>query len=120
MYAILAPSANPPAAYMYIIMLKASLDNADPSLFHQAQPNEPPIHLSSNAIRATVLASASSYPAAASALAAVRDIPVPDPALSASLTALVPRMKGVEALQAAQRAEVAELRARSEEVVRRW
>lgn len=48
------------------------------------------------------------------------DTPVPDPALSAELVSLLPRMKGLEATQLAQEAEIAELRARSEAVLRRW
>lgn len=68
-----------------------------------------------------MLAAAPSFPAAASALTtAVADTPVPDPALSASLAALLPRMRGVEVTQRAQAAEIAELRARSEVLVRRW
>lgn len=68
-----------------------------------------------------MLAAAPSFPAAASALTtAVADTPVPDPALSASLAALLPRLRGVAATQRAQAAEVAALRARSEMLVRRW
>lgn len=48
------------------------------------------------------------------------DTPVPDPKLSADLVALLPRLKGIEATQLAQEAEIAELRARSERVVRGW
>ncbi|KAH8167971.1 hypothetical protein CIB48_g240 [Xylaria polymorpha] len=40
--------------------------------------------------------------------------------LSAGLAALLPRMKGIEATQLAQAAEIADLLARSEAVVRRW
>ena len=68
-----------------------------------------------------MLSAASSYPATASALTAVTaDTPVPDPALSARLAALLPRMAGLEATRLAQAAEVAELRASSEAVVRRF
>jgi len=45
---------------------------------------------------------------------------VPDPALSAALVALVPRMEAAQAVQDAQAAEVAALRARSERIVRAW
>jgi len=48
------------------------------------------------------------------------DTPVPDAKLSAELAALVPRMKGIEATQLAQEAEIAELRTRSERVIRAW
>ncbi|TPX11061.1 uncharacterized protein E0L32_007922 [Thyridium curvatum] len=92
-----------------------------PSFFQTPSPSEPPSQLSPEALRATVLACASSYPSAASALTAViNDTPIPDPALSASLAALIPRMAGIEATQLAQEAEIAELRARSEELVRGW
>lgn len=82
---------------------------------------KPPTQLDPAALRAIVLASASQYHATASALAAVtKDVPVPDPALSASLVATGPRARAVEATQRAQAAEVAELRARSERLVRAW
>lgn len=56
-----------------------------------------------------------------SALTAVTsDTPVPDPALSAELVSLLPRMKGLEATQLAQETEIAELRARSEALVGKW
>lgn len=67
-----------------------------------------------------VLAAAPAYAATASALTAVADTPVPDPALSAGLAALAPRMRGLEATQAVQAAEIADLRRRSEALVRRW
>lgn len=67
-----------------------------------------------------VLASAAAFPATESALRAVNDCAVPDPAASAALVAQAERMKGLEATQMAQAAEVAELRARSEAVIRRW
>ncbi|RYP50323.1 hypothetical protein DL768_004140 [Monosporascus sp. mg162] len=92
-----------------------------PDLFQAPPPAEPPSTLlPPEAVRAIVLSAASSFPATASALTAVSDTPVPDPALSAGLAALLPRMRGVEAAQMAQAAEIAELRARSEVVVRRW
>lgn len=50
----------------------------------------------------------------------MHDTPIPDPALSAELASLLPKMKGIEVTQLAQEAEIAELRARSEELVSRW
>ncbi|KAH7037263.1 putative nuclear distribution protein RO10 [Microdochium trichocladiopsis] len=91
-----------------------------PDLFHSPNPSEPPSLLSPDAIRAIVLASAASYPATASSLTAINDTPIPDPALSAALVALIPRMKAVEATQLAQNAEIAALRAQSELVLRQW
>lgn len=68
-----------------------------------------------------MLAYAASFPTVASALtAATSDLPVPDPRLSAELAALLPRMRSVQATQLAQEADIAELRARSERVVRAW
>ncbi|KAK0725896.1 hypothetical protein B0H67DRAFT_480785 [Lasiosphaeris hirsuta] len=81
----------------------------------------PPTSLSPEALRATVLSYAPAFSSTASALTAIAiDTPVPDPKLSADLAALVPRMKGVEATQLAQEADIAELRARSERIMRAW
>ncbi|KAI1779197.1 hypothetical protein F4818DRAFT_403618 [Hypoxylon cercidicola] len=96
------------------------LYKSQPTLFQPPPPTEPPSELPLEALRAIVLAAASSYPATASALTAISDTPVPDAAHTASLASLLPRMQGVEATQLAQAAEVAALRARSEAVVRRW
>ncbi|KAK4102858.1 hypothetical protein N658DRAFT_505896 [Parathielavia hyrcaniae] len=101
---------------------------AHPSLFHPPPPSSiasppelPPTQLSPAAVRATVLAYATAFPSVASSLtAATADTPVPDARQSAALAALGPRMRGVEALQLAQAAEMSELRARSERAVRAW
>ncbi|KAK3364581.1 hypothetical protein B0T25DRAFT_69546 [Lasiosphaeria hispida] len=93
-----------------------------PALFQPPAANSPPpTTLSPEALRATVLSYAAAFPNTASGLTAVTiDTPVPDPKLSAELASLVPRMKGVEATQLAQEADIAELRARSERVMRAW
>ncbi|KAI1198259.1 hypothetical protein F5X97DRAFT_152537 [Nemania serpens] len=96
------------------------LYKSNPTLFQSPPASQPPPELSLEALRAIVLSAASSYPATASALTAISDTPIPDPAHSASLAALLPRMKGIEATQLAQAAEIAELRARSEAAVRQW
>ncbi|KAI1112130.1 hypothetical protein F5Y14DRAFT_442864 [Nemania sp. NC0429] len=96
------------------------LYKSNPTLFQSPPASQPPPELSTEALRAIVLSAASSYPATASALTAISDTPVPDPAHSAGLAALLPRMKGIEATQLAQAVEIAELRARSEAVVRQW
>ncbi|OTB16980.1 hypothetical protein K445DRAFT_316505 [Daldinia sp. EC12] len=103
---------------VYAELLK--LYKSQPTLFQPPPPSQPPSELSPEALRAIVLASASSYPATASALTAISDTPIPDPAHTAALAALLPKMKGIEATQIAQAAEIAELRARSEVVVRQW
>ncbi|KAK4197524.1 hypothetical protein QBC40DRAFT_102355 [Triangularia verruculosa] len=83
--------------------------------------NTPPSDLSPEAVRATVLSYASQFPSTASALtAATSDTPIPDAKISVELASLLPRMKGIQATQLAQEAEIAELRTRSEQVVKAW
>lgn len=66
-----------------------------------------------------MLSYASAFPATASALsAALNDTPVPETALSAHLVGLVPRMESIDASQRALDAEIAQLRSRSERLVR--
>ncbi|KUI73121.1 hypothetical protein VM1G_08764 [Cytospora mali] len=97
-------------------------DRTHPTFFQSPTATDPPpSQLDTSALRATVLSFASSFPSTVSALTAVTsDTPIPDPKLSADLVALLPRMKGIEATQLAQEAEIAELRTRSERVVRKW
>lgn len=97
-----------------------SPDNSHPTLFQPPPPSEPPVQLGPEAVQATVLASAASFPATASSLTSVNDCPIPEPSQSAALASLVPRMRGIEATQFAQEAEMAELRARSEDVLKNW
>jgi hypothetical protein len=73
-----------------------------------------------DAVSAIVLASASSYQSTLSTLTAIKDTPIPDPSESASLIALSDKMRALDATQTAQTAEVAELRTRSEAVIRAW
>ncbi|KAH7126248.1 hypothetical protein B0J13DRAFT_565041 [Dactylonectria estremocensis] len=91
-----------------------------PDFFHSADPSEPPSQLSADAVQSIVLASASSFPSTLSSLTAIKDSPVPDPSESAALIALGDRMKAVEATQLAQAAEMADLRKRSERIIRSW
>ncbi|KAK8061719.1 hypothetical protein PG994_008085 [Apiospora phragmitis] len=87
-------------------------DLFDPPRSSSAQPPSESL-LPPDALAQMVLAAAPAYPATASALTSIADTP-------RVAAALLPRMKGIEAAQAAQRAEMAELRARSEAAVRRW
>ncbi|KAJ0122963.1 hypothetical protein N8I77_010051 [Diaporthe amygdali] len=105
---------------VYADILK--LYRTHPTFFQSPTADDPPpSQLDTAALRATVLSFASSFPSSVSALTAVTsDTPVPDPKLSADLVSLLPRMKGVEATQLAQEAEIGELRDRSERVVRKW
>ncbi|KAM5348822.1 hypothetical protein ACJ41O_008645 [Fusarium nematophilum] len=93
---------------------------AHPDFFHAPSPSDPPSQLSPEAIQSIVLASAPSFPATLSSLTAIKDSPVPDPSESAGLIALQDRMKAIEATQIAQATEIADLRRRSETVIRTW
>lgn len=95
-------------------------DKAYPSLFLDPEPSTPPPDMPLDAVKSIVLASASSFPATESALRAVNDCQVPDPAQSAALISQMERMKALETTQLAQAAEIAELRTRSEKVIRGW
>lgn len=96
------------------------IDKANPDFFHAAAPSEPPSDLTQDALRAIVMSSAPSYSSTLSALTAIKDSPVPDPSESAALIALNDKMKSIEALQLAQEADMAQLRARSEVALRKW
>ncbi|KAJ2894995.1 amino acid transporter [Zalerion maritima] len=102
---------------IYADLLK--IYRSQPALFHP-DPISPAVSLDAPELRATVLASSSLFAATSSSLTAVFDAPVPDPRLSADLAALAPRMKGIEAIQMAQAADIAALRSRSEAVIRKW
>ncbi|POR30882.1 Uncharacterized protein TPAR_08891 [Tolypocladium paradoxum] len=91
-----------------------------PDFFHTPSPSEPPSQLSTDALRSIVLASASTFPSTLSSLTAVKDSPIPDTSESAALIAMTERMKAIEATQVAQASEMAELRRRSEAVMRSW
>ncbi|KAF4993818.1 hypothetical protein FGRMN_6217 [Fusarium graminum] len=93
---------------------------AHPDFFHAPDPSEPPSQLDTHGIQSVVLASASAFPATLSSLTAIKDSPIPEPSESAALVAMQDRMKAIEATQVAQAAEIADLRQRSETVVRSW
>lgn len=96
------------------------LDKSHPDFFHSAAPSDPPSSLSPEALQSIVLASASSYTAILSSLTAIKDSPIPDPSESATLITLGDRMKAIRATQLAQATEMAELRKRSEILLRSW
>ncbi|OAA47123.1 hypothetical protein NOR_02759 [Metarhizium rileyi] len=103
---------------VYSELLKIYKSN--PDLFHPPDASTPPSQLPSDAIQSIVLSQASTFSSALSSLTAIQDSPVPDPAESASLIGLTDKMKAIEATQMAQSAEIAELRRKSEAVIRAW
>lgn len=98
----------------------AKIHKSDPDFFHPPPSSEPPSQLSTDAILSIVLSSAPSYNSTYSALNAIKDSPIPEPSESTALIALGDRMKAIQATQIAQAAEMAELRTRSESVLRTW
>ncbi|ETS73918.1 hypothetical protein PFICI_13784 [Pestalotiopsis fici W106-1] len=94
--------------------------NAHPTLFTTRSTEAAPDDLSPAALAQMVLASSTLYPSIASSLTSIEDTPIPDPSMSASLVTLLPRMRAIEATQKAQSAEIADLRGRSEQVVRSY
>lgn len=91
-----------------------------PDLFQSQQPNEIPSTLTTTNIASIVLSCASSFPETASRLNSLKDLPIPDAALSTSLIALKPRLESVRKLQDEQASQVAELRARSAALLERY
>ena len=96
------------------------VDQSSPDLFHSPDASKAPTQLSTDSVQAMVLASAAAYPAIQSSLTAIKDTPIPDTEESHKLIRLADRMKGIEATQMAQSIQMAELRGRSENVVRAW
>lgn len=95
-------------------------DAKHPDLFQAPHAHDPPTTLDTGALLAIVMASASAYPSTSSRLTSIMDVPIPAAALSAQLIELQPRLAKVETVQAAQRADIAELRAKSAALVQKW
>ncbi|KAH8816875.1 hypothetical protein F5884DRAFT_237753 [Xylogone sp. PMI_703] len=92
-----------------------------PDLFQSVEPtNELPTTLDTPEITAIVLASASLYPTTASRLTSIVDTPIPEAELSTQLISLQPRIAKLEAIQAAQNSDLAELRQRTAALIQRW
>jgi hypothetical protein len=67
-----------------------------------------------------VLAYASAFPETASRLTSLQDLPIPPASASASLIELQPRLDRLARVQEQQAAELADLRARSALLMKRW
>lgn len=91
-----------------------------PDLFQSINAEDLPTTLDTSSIQSIVLASSSAYPSTASRLTSIMDVPVPPADLSAQLIELVPRIAQLEAIQATQDGEIAELRARSAAAIQQW
>ena len=89
-------------------------------MFKSISSDDLPTTLDTASILSIVLASASSYPTTASRLTSILDVPIPPAELLAQLIDLVPRIAKVEALQASQAGDIAELRERSAAAIQRW
>jgi hypothetical protein len=68
----------------------------------------------------TVLSAAPEYHAASSQLTSIMDSPIPDPAVSADLVMLLPRIHRVEVVQETQAKKIAMLRRRSAALLEQW
>ncbi|PGH34861.1 hypothetical protein GX50_02311 [[Emmonsia] crescens] len=79
-----------------------------------------PTTLSQQALTSIILSYASAFPETASRLTSLKDLPIPPASLSASLIELQPRLDRLAAVQEQQALEIAELRARSALVAKRW
>jgi hypothetical protein len=99
---------------------------ADAKFPEAFSPPPPPLTMTAggepdaHAKTATVLAAAPEFAAAASQLNAIGDTPVPAPAESARLVALLPRLQRAEEAQRRLEARLAELRGRSVDVLEDW
>ncbi|EEH32974.1 hypothetical protein PAAG_04027 [Paracoccidioides lutzii Pb01] len=85
-----------------------------------ANPQSIPTTLPLPALTSIILSYASAFPETASRLTSLKDLPIPPAALSASLIELQPRLDRLAAVQEQQAAEIAELRARSALLAKRW
>ncbi|OJD23794.1 hypothetical protein ACJ73_04854 [Blastomyces percursus] len=91
-----------------------------PSSSFASHPPTVPTSLSQQALTSIILSYASAFPETASRLTSLKDLPIPPASLSASLIELQPRLDRLAAVQEQQAAEIAELRARSALVAKRW
>ncbi|KAF6225588.1 hypothetical protein HO133_009588 [Letharia lupina] len=95
------------------------LHASHPDFFHPTT-TDVPTTLSTPEILAIVNSCAPSYQTTASRLNAIKDLPIPPAAASASLVALQPRLSKLEHLQNEQARDMAGLRKRSARAIQRW
>lgn len=97
------------------------LHNSCPELFHPSNAKDAPTTLPPASLAQLVLAHDHLYRTASTQLSTLNDNKeIPDPSALTKLLALQPRVEKIEARQAQQANEFAELRARSAKIVERW
>ncbi|EAS31317.3 nuclear distribution protein RO10 [Coccidioides immitis RS] len=91
-----------------------------PDLFQSSNPTTVPSTLSTQSLASIVLSYATAFPETASRLSSLQDLPIPPASASTSLIELQPRIDRLLKEQEKQANEVAELRARSALLMKRW
>ncbi|KAN0089431.1 hypothetical protein V8E51_019691 [Hyaloscypha variabilis] len=118
--AVLEHSLHQLASKSRVVQDLLRLHSRHPDLFQSLSSNDLPTTLDTESLQSIVMASASAYSSTASRLTSILDVPVPPAELSAQLIDLQPRIAKLEALQAVQNVDIAELRERSAAVIQRW
>lgn len=97
------------------------LHNSHPELFHPADSKAVPTTLPPASLAQLVLAHDQLYRTTSTQLSTLNENKdIPDPSALTKLIALQPRVEKIEARQAQQASEFAELRARSAKIVEQW
>ncbi|WEW55926.1 hypothetical protein PRK78_001361 [Emydomyces testavorans] len=91
-----------------------------PDLFQTSDPTTVPSTLSTQSLASIVLSYAAAFPETASRLSSLQDLPVPPASVSTGLIELQPRIDRLLKEQEKQARDVAELRARSALLMKRW
>ncbi|PGH05938.1 hypothetical protein AJ80_08250 [Polytolypa hystricis UAMH7299] len=97
-----------------------SLYSRFPDLFQSPPTTTVPSTLSPQALNSIILSYASAFPETSSRLTSLKDLPIPPARASASLIELQPRLDKLSQVQNQQAAEIAELRAQSVVLLKRW
>ncbi|EEP78826.1 predicted protein [Uncinocarpus reesii 1704] len=91
-----------------------------PDLFQSSDPSTVPSTLSTQSLASIVLSYATAFPETASRLSSLQDLPIPPAKASTSLIELQPRIDRALREEERQAGELAELRARSALLMKRW
>ncbi|KAK4502338.1 hypothetical protein PRZ48_005763 [Zasmidium cellare] len=119
--AALERSLNTLAASSLGVSDVLQLHNSHPELFHSSDPKDVPTTLPPAALAQLILAHDHLYRTTSTQLSTLNENKeVPDASALTKLIALQPRIEKIEARQAQQASEFAELRARSAKIVEQW